>query len=319
LIRVSQKTQKIAGGAHWVRPDVYMTDTAVTLPFEDFGGEGQVLHFCHANGYPPRAYRALLSGLSAGYHVLAMHMRPLWPGSQPQAISDWRPLADDLARFLDRQGLSSVVGWGHSMGAVTTLRLALRQPERFQALVLIDPVLFPRYFTYLWEPIYRLGLAYRLHPLARGALKRRGSFDSQSTMYANYRRKPVFQHLSDAALQDYVQALGCPLPDGRVKLCYPGSWEARIYVTGVRADLELWRGLPHLKPPLLIIRGEQSDTFWEKTGRLVLRQLPSARVCTIPDAGHLVALERPVEVLAAAREHGFLPTFANHSTPRLTV
>ncbi len=127
-------------------------------------------------------------------------------------------------------------------------------------------------------------------------------------MFANYRRKAVFRYMSDAALQDYVEALGCPLPDGRVELCYPGSWEARIYVTGMRADLELWRSLPQLKPPLLIIRGAASDTFREVTGRLVLRRLPSARVVTIPDAGHLVALERPVEVLAAAREHGFLPT-----------
>lgn len=277
------------------------------------------MHFCHANGYPPRAYRALLSGLSAGYHVLAMHMRPLWPGSQPQAISDWRPLAGDLARFLDQQGLTSIVGWGHSMGATTTLRLALRQPERFQALVLIDPVLLPWYYTCLWEPIYRLGLAYHLHPLAQGALKRREFFDSHASMFANYRQKAVFRNLSHAALQAYVEALGCPLPDGRVELCYPGSWEARIYVTGIRADLELWHNLPQLKPPLLIIRGAESGTFWEKTGRRVQRRLPSARICTIPQASHLVALERPLEILAAAREQGFLPTIANYSTPRLTV
>jgi len=294
-------------------------ELAEALPYEDFGGEGQVLHFCHANGYPPGAYRALLTGLSAGYHVLAMHMRPLWPGSQPDAISDWRPLASDLVRFLDQQGLSSVVGWGHSMGAVTTLRLALRQPERFQALVLIDPVLFPKRYTYLWELIYRLGLGYRLHPLAGSALRRRGTFDSQAAMLAIYRRKAVFRYMSDAALQDYVEALGCPLPGGRVELCYSSSWEARIYITGLRADLELWRDLPQLKPPLLIIRGAASDTFWEVTGRLVLRQLPSAQVITIPEASHLVALERPLEIMAAAREQGFLPTIANYSTPRLTV
>jgi pimeloyl-ACP methyl ester carboxylesterase len=224
-----------------------------------------------------------------------------------------------LARFLDQHGLTGVVGWGHSMGATTTLRLALRQPERFQALVLIDPVLFPRRYSYLWDLIYRLGLAYRLHPLARSTLKRRGSFDSHAAMYANYRQKAVFRHLSDGALQDYVQALGCPLPDGRVELCYPSRWEARIYVTGLRADLELWRNLPSLKPPLLIIRGAESDTFWEETGRLTLRRLPAARVCTIPEASHLVALERPLEILAAASEQGFLPTIANYSTPRLTV
>lgn len=289
------------------------------IPYEDYGGEGPALHFAHANGYPPGAYRALLAELSAGHHVMAMRMRPLWPEAQPQAIADWRPLADDLGMFLHQLDASRafpgarhapipnrVIGWGHSMGATTTLRLALRQPERFRALVLIDPVFFPPRMIFFWDLIYRLGLGYRLHPLVKGALKRRGRFDSREAMFANYRQKAVFRRMSDAALQDYVQALGCPRPDGSVELCYPSKWEARIYVTGVRADLELWRALPSLKPPLLIIRGAETDTFSERAGRLVQRRLPSARVHTVPDSTHLVALEKPLEVLAAARELGFL-------------
>ena len=277
---------------------------AEALPYEDYGGEGPVLHFAHANGYPPGAYRALLAGLSAHHHVIAMRMRPLWPGARPQALADWRPLADDLARFLDQRGVSSVVGWGHSMGATTTLRLALRQPERFRALVLIDPVFFPPRMIVFWELIYRLGLGYRFHPLVKGALKRRSSFESRAAMFANYRKKAVFRRLSDTALQNYVEALGCPGADGSVELCYPAEWDARIYVTGVRADLELWRTLPGLKVPLLIIRGAETDTFWESTGRLVQRRLPSTRVYSIPDSSHLVALERPLDVLEAAREVG---------------
>lgn len=272
------------------------------IPYEDFGGSGPPLHFAHANGYPPRAYRALLEGLSAEHHVLAMRMRPLWPGARPQDLRDWRPLADDLRRFLDQQGLSGVLGWGHSMGATTTLRLALRQPGRFRALVLIDPVFFPPGMIVFWDLIYRLGLAYRLHPLVKGALKRRGEFESRAAMFANYRQKAVFRRLSDAALADYVEALACPRADGRVGLCYPAEWEARIYVTGVRADLELWRALPQLKIPLLIVRGAETNTFWERTGRLVQRRLPTARVISLPESTHLVALEKPEQILALARE-----------------
>jgi pimeloyl-ACP methyl ester carboxylesterase len=243
----------------------------------------------------------------------------MWPEAQPQALSDWRPLADDLGRFLDQLDASRafpgarhaplptrVIGWGHSMGATTTLRLALRQPERFRALVLIDPVFFPPQMIFFWDLIYRLGLGYRIHPLVKGALKRRSSFQSREAMYANYRQKAVFRRMSDAALQHYVDALGCPRPDGGVELCYPATWEARIYITGVRADLELWRALPNLKPPLLILRGAETDTFWERTGRLVQRRLPSARVHAVADSSHLVPLERPQEVIAAAREYGFL-------------
>lgn len=272
------------------------------LPYEDYGGEGPVAHFAHANGYPPGAYRALLQELAANHHVMAMRMRPLWPGARPEEISDWRPLADDLRRFLDQQRLTKVVGWGHSMGATTTLRLALRQPERFSALVLIDPVFFPPRIILLWDLIYRLGLGYRIHPLVKGALKRHNTFESRAAMYANYRKKGVFRRLSDPALGDYVDALGCSLLDGSVELCYPSAWEARIYATGVRADMELWRALPRLKMPLLIVRGAETDTFWESTGGLVQRRLPAAQVHTVPESTHLVALEKPAEILAVARD-----------------
>ena len=272
------------------------------LPFYDAGGDGPPAHFAHANGYPPLAYRQLLHGIGNNNHVIAMYMRPLWPASDPQTISDWRPFADDLARFLDQQNLSEVVGWGHSMGATTTLRLALHQPKRFRAIILIDPVFFRPIVIRLWDFMYRLGLVYRVHPLVKGALRRRSQFETRETMFTNYRKKAVFNRLNDSALHDYVDAVACPQEEGTIELCYPVSWEARIYATSARADLELWRMLPKLKPPVLILRGSETDTFWESTARRVQRCLPSAAIFTIQNASHLVALEKPDEILTIADE-----------------
>ena len=56
------------------------------IPFDDFGGAGPLLHFAHANGYPPRAYAPLLESLLSTHHILAAHARPLWPGSQPESF-----------------------------------------------------------------------------------------------------------------------------------------------------------------------------------------------------------------------------------------
>ncbi len=211
-------------------------------------------------------------------------------------ISTWRPLADDLERFLNQQGLNGIIGMGHSFGAITTLRLALRQPERFHALVLIDPVLFPPGMIIFWDLIYRSGLGYRLHPLVKSAQRRRSSFESREAMFENYRKKTVFRYMSDTALRAYTESLACPKADGSIELCYPAEWEARIYVTGVRADMELWRGIPSLKPRLLVIRGAETNTFRESTGELLQRRLPTAVVHTVPNATHLVALEQPQAV-----------------------
>lgn len=275
------------------------TEIPPAIPYHDFGGSGTPLHFSHANGYPPQAYRPLLERLAAQHHIYALRMRPLWPGADPFAIRDWRPLADDLAAFLDQRGLSRAIGVGHSVGAVTTLRLALRQPERFSALVLIDPVLFLPRMIYTYDLLYRLGLSYRLHPLVKSAQRRRSSFESRAAMFANYRKKGIFRRMDDQALEAYVDSLACEQPGGSVELCYPAEWEARIYVTGVRADMELWRGLPGLRPPLLVIRGAETDTFLEPTARRLQQRLPSARLVTIPGASHLVPLEFPAETAAA--------------------
>ena len=272
------------------------------IPFHDFGGHGPDLHFHHANGYPPQAYRPLFERLCPDYHVWAIRMRALWPGASTQGIRDWRVFADDLDRFLDEHGLDHLVGIGHSIGGTTTLRLALRKPNRFRKLVLIDPVLFPIRTMVIWKLIFKLGLAYRLHPLVQGAQKRRRTFESRQAMFDNYRKKAVFRRMDDQAVAAYVDSLACERPDGTMELCYPPEWEALIYVTSMQADFEIWRDLPGLKPEVLLIRGAETDTFWETTARKFQRRLPNAQVISLPDTTHLLPLEAPDRVAAILKE-----------------
>lgn len=62
----------------------------IKIPFEDYGGSGQALHFAHANAYPPGCYRQLLQSLAAKYRVTAIHIRPLWVGSRQEAFAHFR-------------------------------------------------------------------------------------------------------------------------------------------------------------------------------------------------------------------------------------
>lgn len=265
----------------------------MTIPFLDFGGDGPPLVFLHANGYPPGCYRSLLTDLSDSCHVWAVLQRPLWEDSPPGDLRDWTPLTDDLLHYLDENHPGPVIGVGHSMGGIATLRAALRQPQRFSALVLIDPVLFLPHFILGWRVLRALGLGKHVHPLIRPAKTRRRQFDDLERLFNGYRRRPTFKYMSDAALRDYIDSIACPQPNGGYKLCYPAEWEAHIYYTGVWRDLDLWRGLPNLRVPLLIIRGGETDTFLAATARRVERIQPRARVVTIERATHLVPLEHP--------------------------
>lgn len=265
------------------------------MPCEDFGGHGPPLYFAHANGYPPACYRPLFRHLGEAFHVLAFHQRPLWPKAQPRDLHDWRPLADDLNAFFAAQnGPAACVG--HSMGGVATLRAALRRPEQYQAIVLLDPVLIPPELCLLWEIVYRLGLAYRFSPLVPQALRRRRTFKGHTEMFTGYRRKTIFRYFSDESLQALVEGLTRPSANGGLELAYPPEWEARIYVTAHRRNLELWRGLPGLKVPAMILRGAETDTFWERTAQLVKRRAPQIHIVTLSQCTHLLPLEKPQDV-----------------------
>jgi pimeloyl-ACP methyl ester carboxylesterase len=268
----------------------------INIPLLDFGGKGQPLHFAHANGYPPDCYVNLIKQLTPHYHVFSLLQRPLWPGTIPEEINDWYPLTDDFLHLLDEQHITSVIGIGHSMGGVVTLRAASHDPSRFKALVLIDPVLFPPYMILFWSLIKHLGLGYRFHPLVVGALRRRRQFDSIESLMRGYRCKSIFKYLDDKNLATLIKGLLKPRLDGSYELQYSPEWEARIYVTGIWHDWDLWRGLPKLKIPLMIIRGSETSTFLASTARRVKRIHPSTRIETIERSTHLVPIEKPDEV-----------------------
>jgi pimeloyl-ACP methyl ester carboxylesterase len=264
------------------------------IPSYDLNGSGLPIHFLHANGYPHRCYKPLLELLQTEYHVFGMLLRPLWNGSKPEEIRNWHPLSDDLLQFLKDQP-APVIGVGHSIGAIVTLRAALRDPAKFRALVLIDPVLFVPGFMRRWHIVRLLGLGDWLHPLIRGAKKRRRSFDNLETVYRRYRNRSVFRYMSDENLRILIDGMTVPRLNGGYELAYSPEWEAQIYRTGMH-DYDIWRELPKLQVPVLFIRGAETDTFMEKAARLVKRKQPRAQVRTLEKSTHLLPLERPQEM-----------------------
>jgi pimeloyl-ACP methyl ester carboxylesterase len=260
----------------------------------DLGGDGTPLHFLHANGYPPECYKPLLEHLQKQYRVFGMKLRPLWDDANMDELNDWHPLSDDLLRFLSDCEPGPVIGVGHSIGGIVTLRAALRDPKRFRALVLLDPVLFAPSFLAMWNFIRVIGLGERTHPFISTAKKRRREFDDPETIFRSYRAKPIFRYMSDESLRAYAAGIAKPKADGGCELAYTPEWEAHIYLTGLR-DFDLWRDFPKLEVPTLILRGAETDTFLEKAARLVKRKNPKIQIQTLEKATHILPLERPQE------------------------
>ena len=270
------------------------------VPFVEYSGTGLPLHFLHANGYPPGCYKSLLDLLQTNYHVFGMLLRPLWENSSPAEVNDWHIFSDDLLRFLSDYNTEPVVGVGHSIGATVTLRAALRNPGKFRALVLIEPVLFPTARMISWNFVRAIGLGNRLHPKIPAAYKRRRTFDNLDLVFRGYRNREVFRYMDDENLRIYIDGITKPSENGGYELAFSPEWEARIYYTGLR-DFDIWRSLPKLEVPTLFIRGAETDTFWKEAANLVKRKQPKARVEVLEKSTHLLPLERPKEVFEIMR------------------
>lgn len=273
--------------------DLMILTNATTIPYIDLNGSGQIIHFSHANGYPPECYKPLLSLMNKQYHVLSMLQRPLWPGSDPNEIKDWRPLAQDLLAFLDQRSIESSIAIGHSLGGINSLRAVLLAPERFRALVLIDPVLFTPKVILARRMIWSLYLVYQLHPYIKATSYRRREFSDLKSVFESFRRKSVFRYMDDVSLQAYVDGITTPKPGGGYKLAFSPEWEMRIYATGIWPDMDLWRNLSKIKIPILVVRGSESDTFLPASAKLLKKRLPEAWVITVEKSTHLVPLEYP--------------------------
>ncbi len=272
-----------------------------SISFLDFGGEGPILHFAHANAYPPGAYRQFFEALSPHYRVLAIEQRPLHPNANPDDLKSWDLLADDLIAFFEQEGLENVIGVGHSMGGVATMVAAVSRPSLFGQLILIEPV-------FLLPQLLKMAAAnpdsaYQL-PLVQSAQRRRNRWASRQAAFDRWRAKSVFSRFSDEALWDYVNHAVVRHPSSvnrtsntehgtrntEYTLAYPREWEARIYAT---PPLNVWEILPQVTQPTLAIRGAETDTIVPDAWQLWQTLQPQATFVEIPDVGHMLTMERP--------------------------
>lgn len=260
------------------------------MEFTDLGGRGAELHFAHANAYPPGSYRQMLEPLLKSYRVKCLHWLPLVKPDHHPHFRNWHELIPDLIRFIESEYRPPIFAAGHSMGAVVTMMTAVRRPDLFRAIALVDPVLLPLKDT----------LALRLAPerwkkrvpIVAKALSRPDRWGSREDAFAFHRRARAFTRLSDEALWDYIRAGTRQTGSGDYVLTFPREWEARIYATCPW----VWPELGRCRVPMLGIRGSGSDVVSGPAWDRWRRAQPDAEFVEIPEAGHLVPLQQPARV-----------------------
>jgi pimeloyl-ACP methyl ester carboxylesterase len=263
-------------------------------PLYTFGGDGPIMHIAVANGFPPQTYQPLLQPFTARYRVVCLPPRALWPDAPlpPEQPGSWRSLADDLLAGIHQYNLTDIIALGHSFGGIASLLAALDEPERFRALILLDPTIPAPELMQMVRHAQETGQT-DLIPLVQTAQRRRRNFDTVKEAYTYFKGKALFENWPDESLRLYTESMLRPAGNG-FELAWTPEWEVYYYRS---MYTDTWEVLPRLRGllPTLVIRGEKTDTFVEESAARMKTLVPDATYVDIPEHGHLFPQSAPNE------------------------
>ncbi len=136
-----------------------MSSSDLQLQYSEAGQGDAVLLL----DWTPWQSTVLLDGLAQGYRVISVEPPD---GSAEQATAD--NAAEAVAAITDAVGLHSFAIVGASLGAEAAFRLALRNPERVAALVLVSPLRGNSAGPEKWDTPERAAVSMLAHPEADG-------------------------------------------------------------------------------------------------------------------------------------------------------
>jgi pimeloyl-ACP methyl ester carboxylesterase len=249
----------------------------VGLDYEERGAGTTVL-FIH--GTAARLWGRVAEELGDSARAVDYDRRSFGASVHPP-LSDLTRHRQDAAALLDALGAEPAVVVGWSIGGVVAIDLALTQPERVHALVLVEPPLHAKRRPTLSmlraiaaaQVLGRLGRPESgARAFLRWALGRRDGGDDLERVPAPWR---------DAMLGN-AAAIVAELRAG----------------TGEHLDR---RRIAGLEVPLTVLAGSESDPVFGACARRLAETVPRAELVEVPGAGHLVQRDKPAAVVAAVR------------------
>jgi 3-oxoadipate enol-lactonase len=201
--------------------------------------------------------------------------RPPGPYSVPQ-------LADDAVAVLDAADVEKAHVYGISLGGMIAQEIALRHPDRVDALV--------------------LGATTPGGPHAVAAdedtlafFRRRAEMPAEESVWAS-----VPYNYGPRTRAEHADRIG---EDIRQRLRYPV--EPEPYKAQLEAALghDAHERLPHIKNPTLIVHGDADRMVHPANAQLLAAGIPHNDLLMLPDAGHLYFTDDPA---ADRRVAGFL-------------
>lgn len=230
--------------------------------------------FSHALGADQSMWDPIANALAADCRVICYDHRGHGDSEAPAGPYSMADLADDAERLMAEIGAGPVVWVGLSMGGMVGQELALRYPQRVQALVIANSTAgYPPEARELWQQRIQAIEAGGVEAIADGAMQRWFS--------------PTFRTEQPATVARWRRRLISTPQAG-----YLGSTHAVMNMA--TADR-----LAQIDVPTLVIAGELDEGTPPSMSRSIVEAVPGARLVLLPGAAHLSAIEQPKTFEAA--------------------
>ncbi|MGI5310459.1 alpha/beta hydrolase [Rheinheimera sp. WS51] len=234
-----------------------------------------VLHVLHGNGFCSAMYQPMLQQLAADFDLFLSDAQGHGDSDHGGSFIGWN-LSAEFAKeaWLAHANLYPNVatyGLGHSFGGVLTALIHSQQPSPFNAIILLDPVLFTPAMITVMATLSGIKL-YHKNPLAKAALRRRQHWPDRDTALSYFKNRGLFKHWQPESLAAYIDHALKPSAEGLSLKCLPER-EADIFSSYPK---QLWQQLAQPCPPVFVLYAKQSYSFitsavtkWQKRNSAV--------------------------------------------------
>ena len=214
----------------------------------------ELIHFAHGNGFPSPCYTQLLKGLQVRFD--SCYIDRIGHNPQFPVTDNWHHLIDEVILSIRNQASHPVIAIGHSLGGVLSVLAAVKEPDLFKAVILLDSPLIGRVKSSVVRLSKMLGMIDHLTPAFR-TRGRREHWDTREDVLAYLKNRKLFKHFTDACLNDYVD-FGLKKDESGYSLRFNPEIEYQIYRT-LPHLLHQYKG--KLSVPTALIYGNKSTVI----------------------------------------------------------
>ncbi|GBF50870.1 alpha/beta hydrolase family protein [Leptospira ryugenii] len=243
---------------------------------------------CHANGYSAHCYRYYWEALKADYRVIGLDFIGHGKSESDLYFQNWYFFRDQILELIRVESLESVTLLGHSLGGASSLLAAEKNPHAIRKVIALDPVI-------LGLKLITLAKIFG-SPLARGAFKRRKTFNNLNLVRRAYQKFPAFAHWDGAIFEDYLNSCFRKTGNGEeVELCCDPKVEGRIFS---HAHYTVFWKFKKIKVPSFILIPDPPEVCTPALARMITKGVKSSEFEIWTNCTHFFPFEIPEKTLS---------------------